>query len=62
MFITGPKVVKAVTNVSVEDLGGACMLQPGVTHFTASTEEEALNEVRRPISFTRKITWKSSCD
>jgi acetyl-CoA carboxylase carboxyltransferase component len=55
MFITGPKVVKAVTgeNVSVEDLGGAHVhaTKSGVTHFTASTEEEALAEVRRLISF-----------
>lgn len=55
MFITGPKVVKAVTgeDVSVEDLGGAHVhaTKSGVTHFTASTEEEALAEVRRLISF-----------
>ena len=43
MFITGPKVVKSVTNedVSVDDLGGAMVhaTKSGVTHFRAATEE-----------------------
>lgn len=55
MFITGPKVVKTVTNedVTVEDLGGARVhaSKSGVTHFTAPTEEEAIQQVRRLISF-----------
>src|SRR5574344_734185 len=55
MFITGPKVVKTVTNedVTVEQLGGARIhaTRSGVTHFTAPTEEEALDVVRRLISF-----------
>jgi len=55
MFITGPKVVKSVTgeDVTVEELGGARVhaTKSGVTHFTAATEEEALAEVRRLVSF-----------
>ena len=55
MFITGPKVVKSVTgeDVTVEQLGGARVhaTKSGVTHFVAATEEEAIKEVRRLISF-----------
>ena len=55
MFITGPKVVKSVTNedVTVEDLGGARVhaTKSGVTHFTAANEDEAIEQIRRLISF-----------
>lgn len=55
MFITGPKVVKSVTgeDVSVEDLGGARVhaSKSGVTHFVATSEEDAVAQVRRLISF-----------
>lgn len=55
MFITGPKVVKSVTgeDVTVEQLGGAKVhaTKSGVTHFVAASEEEAIREVRRLISF-----------
>ena len=55
MFITGPKVVKSVTNedVTVEELGGARVhaTKSGVTHFTAPTEEEAVAMIRRLVSF-----------
>ncbi len=55
MFITGPKVVKSVTgeDVTVEQLGGAKIhaSKSGVTHFVAATEEEAIAEVRRLVSF-----------
>ena len=55
MFITGPKVVKSVTgeDVTVEQLGGAKVhaTKSGVTHFVAATEDEALAEVRRLVSF-----------
>ncbi len=50
MFITGPEVIKTVTNeeVTFEDLGGASThaTRSGVTHFTASDDEDALNIVR----------------
>ena len=55
MFLTGPKVVKTVTgeDVSQEDLGGASMhaTKSGVTHFTAETEEEAMQMIRTLISY-----------
>ena len=55
MFITGPKVVKSVTgeDVTVEELGGARVhaTKSGVTHFVAATEEEAVQQVRRLVSF-----------
>lgn len=55
MFLTGPKVVKTVTgeDVSQEDLGGASVhsTKSGVTHFTAETEEEAMEMIRTLISY-----------
>ena len=54
MFITGPEVIKTVTNeeVSFEELGGANThaSRSGVTHFTADTDEEALDLVRNLLS------------
>ena len=55
MFLTGPKVVKAVLgeDVSQEDLGGASIhsTKSGVTHLTAPTEEEGLAMIRKLLSF-----------
>lgn len=55
MFITGPKVIETVTGekISSEDLGGASVHSSisGNAHFTAATEEEVLEEVRRLLSF-----------
>ncbi|WP_090758226.1 acyl-CoA carboxylase subunit beta [Bacillus sp. OK048] len=55
MFITGPKVIEAVTGekISSEDLGGAKVHSSisGVAHFTADSEPEVLNEVRRLLSY-----------
>ena len=55
MFLTGPKVVKTVTgeDVSQEDLGGASVhaSKSGVTHFTAATEEEAMQMIRTLIGY-----------
>ena len=55
MFLTGPKVVKTVTgeDVNEENLGGASVhsSKSGVTHFTASTEEDALALIRNLISY-----------
>lgn len=46
MFVTGPDVIKAVTqeDVTLEELGGAAVhgSKSGVSHFTAANEEEAL--------------------
>ena len=55
MFLTGPKVVKAVTgeDVSQEDLGGASVhsTKSGVTHLTAETEEEGLTMIRKLLGY-----------
>lgn len=55
MFITGPKVIETVTGekISSEDLGGASVhsTKSGNAHFTAPTEEEVLEQVRRLIGF-----------
>jgi len=55
MFLTGPKVVKAVTgeDVNQEQLGGASVhsTKSGVAHFAVDTEEEGLQLIRRLLSF-----------
>ncbi len=55
MFITGPKVVEAVTNekVSDEQLGGAMIhaAKSGVAHFAAEDEKEAILLIRKLISY-----------
>ncbi|MEH7177907.1 acyl-CoA carboxylase subunit beta [Neobacillus vireti] len=55
MFITGPKVIETVTGekISSENLGGASVHSSisGVAHFTAESEPEILNDVRKLISF-----------
>jgi len=55
MFLTGPKVVKTITHeeVTVEELGGAAMhsSKSGVADYPASSGEEALNYIRRLLSF-----------
>ncbi len=55
MFLTGPKVVKATTHeeVTVEELGGAAMhsSRSGVSDYAAVTEEDAVDYIRRLLSF-----------
>ena len=55
MFITGPDVVRAVTQeeVTFEALGGAeaHATLSGVSHFTAASEREALDLTRRLLSY-----------
>ena len=55
MFITGPNVVKTVTNeeVSSEELGGAMThaVKSGVTHFTAPNGMECLMQVKKLLSY-----------
>ncbi|MDM7916477.1 MAG: acyl-CoA carboxylase subunit beta [Candidatus Eisenbacteria bacterium] len=55
MFVTGPNVIKAVTNeeVSFEELGGALThnTKSGVAHFAAADEREAIVTIRRLLSY-----------
>lgn len=55
MFVTGPNVVKTVTNeeVTSEELGGASThsTKSGVTHFTAANDLAALNDIKRLLSY-----------
>lgn len=50
MFITGPKVIETVTGetITAENLGGAAVHNEisGNAHFSASSEEEVLEQVR----------------
>jgi len=55
MFITGPDVIETVTGeeVSFEELGGAVThaATSGVAHFACNSEEEALDDIRRLLSY-----------
>lgn len=55
MFVTGPNVVKTVTNedVSFEDLGGASAhsVKSGVTHFTANNDYTCILQIRQLLSY-----------
>jgi methylmalonyl-CoA decarboxylase subunit alpha len=55
MFVTGPKVAKAVTgeSISTEDLGGATVhtSKSGVAHFKADDEEEGIMLIRKILEY-----------
>jgi propionyl-CoA carboxylase beta chain len=55
MFVTGPNVVKTVTNeeVSPEELGGASAhsTKSGVTHLTAANDMECIAEIKKLFSY-----------
>jgi propionyl-CoA carboxylase beta chain len=55
MFVTGPHVVKTVTNedVSSEDLGGASAhsTKSGVTHLTATNDIDCLEQIKTLLSY-----------
>ena len=55
MFVTGPNVVKTVTHevVTSEELGGANThaTKSGVTHFACANELEAINHVKKLLSY-----------
>lgn len=55
MFVTGPNVVKTVTHeeVTSEELGGAMThaAKSGVTHLTASSELECLNQIKQLLAY-----------
>lgn len=61
MFLTGPRVVKAVTgeDVTARALGGPEVhgTRSGAAHFTVGSEQEALDVTRRLLSYL-----PSSCD
>jgi propionyl-CoA carboxylase beta chain len=55
MFVTGPNVVKTVTQekVTAEDLGGASAhgAKSGVTHFSCANELECVENIKRLLSY-----------
>lgn len=55
MFVTGPKVVKTVTNedVTTEELGGAMVHNQvsGVSHFAVEDEQEGISLIRKLLSY-----------
>lgn len=55
MFVTGPNVVKTVTqeDVTSEELGGASShsTKSGVTHFSCANEMQCLNNIRTLLSY-----------
>ena len=55
MFVTGPNVVKTVTNeeVTSENLGGASThsTKSGVTHLTAPNDLECIRDLKKLLSY-----------
>jgi propionyl-CoA carboxylase beta chain len=55
MFVTGPNVVKTVTNeeVTAEELGGASThsTKSGVTHLTAMNDVDCIQQIKRLLSY-----------
>ncbi len=55
MFITGPEVIKTVTNeeVTFEELGGAMThnTKSGVAHFAAENEDDCIDTIRNLLSY-----------
>ena len=55
MFVTGPNVVKTVTNeeVTSEELGGASThaTKSGVTHLTAANDMECIRQIKQMVSY-----------
>ncbi len=55
MFITGPNVIKAVTNedVTFDELGGANThgIKSGVSHFTCENEIDCFQKIRQLVSY-----------
>jgi propionyl-CoA carboxylase beta chain len=66
MFVTGPNVVKTVTNevVTSEELGGASThsTKSGVTHLTAANDIACLEDIKKLLSYipqnNKKLTAK----
>ena len=55
MFVTGPNVVKTVTNetVTAEELGGASAhaVKSGVTHLTAANDLDCIEKIKRLLAY-----------
>ena len=55
MFVTGPNVVKTVTQeeVTAEELGGASThsTKSGVTHFASANEVQCINDIKALLSY-----------
>jgi propionyl-CoA carboxylase beta chain len=55
MFITGPKVIKSVTNedVTMDALGGAMTHNStsGVAHFAAANDKDCLDQIKKLLSY-----------
>ena len=55
MFVTGPNVVKTVTNeeVTSEELGGASThaTKSGVTHLTAENDMQCISQIKQMLSY-----------
>jgi len=70
MFVTGPNVVKTVTNeeVSAEELGGADThaSKSGVTHFSCNHEVECIQQIKKLLSYLpqncEELPPSVSCD
>jgi len=66
MFVTGPNVVKTVTNESVssEELGGALThaVKSGVTHLTAENEVDCLTKIKKLLSYLPQNCWDKPSD
>ena len=70
MFVTGPKVTKTVTGETIteNDLGGAMVhaSKSGVAHFVAHDEEDAINTLKRLISYMpqnyKELTPRIECN
>lgn len=64
MFITGPNVIKAVTNedVTFDELGGANThaSKSGVSHFTCENEVECYQSIRKLISYLPQNNMETS--
>jgi propionyl-CoA carboxylase beta chain len=66
MFVTGPNVVKTVTNeeVSSEELGGASThsTKSGVTHLTATNDVDCLNKLKTLLSYLPQNCEEKAAD
>ena len=66
MFVTGPNVVKTVTNeeVTSEELGGASVhsSKSGVAHLTSTNDVEALEDIKTLLSYLPQNNTEKPAD